>query len=155
MHTGRDHEFKIYPLAAEAIECWLNTPELEGGRPASTSPFLLPSRRSDDGQMSVSTLTRLFQNCCRTAGITTLHNLHAMRHYHAQVLYENHNDLSAISVDMGHSSEAITKAVYIQQDAKTILDGLKRPTAWDNKHREVDRLRATLQRIRPWQQPGQ
>lgn len=169
VRQGAASEFKIYPAAAAAIESWLNTAEAEGGRPCTGSPFLLPSRRSDDGQLSVSSLTRLFHDCCKAADFPSngLHNLHALRHYHAQVLYEHKNDISAISMDLGHSSENITKAVYIKQDTRAVINHLKRPASWDatstdtapprdkgppcqssSKKEKVRRLHETIQQLR-------
>ena len=73
------HEFRLFPLARRHIEEWLNTPHTSGGRPPSPSPFLFPSGRTDDGQMSVSALTTLFRSCCRRAGLGPhCHNLHAI-----------------------------------------------------------------------------
>ena len=62
---AKTHEFRLFPLARRHVEEWLNTPAAQGGRPPSPSPFLFPSARTDDGQMSVSTLTALFWACTR------------------------------------------------------------------------------------------
>lgn len=62
--------FQIQPVQRRDIDAWLNTPEENGGRPRGPSPFLLPSASLDNGQMSVSTLTRIFKQICKRAGFT-------------------------------------------------------------------------------------
>ena len=102
---AKTHEFKMFPLGQRCVEAWLNTPTSQGGRPASPSPFLIPSARTDDGQMSVSVLTRIFKACCLRAGFGDgpRCHLHAMRHYHMQQLKVLGNDDTMIQAQAGHA----------------------------------------------------
>lgn len=142
----KTHSFKIFPSAATQIATWLNKPPAEGGRPPSPSPFLFPSSRTDDGQMSVSTLTRLFKACCRRAGFggTVRSHLHAMRHYHLQRLKELGNEDSLIQAQAGHEDPKTLKT-YIDRSAST--RNLTTPSAWENTLTEpppvMDRKRKT------------
>lgn len=125
------HDFKLFPLARGCIDAWLNSSPKFGGRPPSPSLFLLPSARTDDGQMSVSMLTRLFKACCLRAGLenSTRCHLHAMRHYHMQRLKELGNEDSAIQVQAGHE-DIRTMHTYTDRSVAMVSRTLRTPVTW-------------------------
>lgn len=126
------HRFVLHDVTRKAIERWLNTPEAEGGRMQTPSKFLFPSSRTDDGQMSVSALTKTFRNICIRAGMDPkedrLH-LHAMRHTCAHRLAEKGNTPQQIAAQLGHKSSKTTEG-YLRDSHENIARKLVAPVTW-------------------------
>lgn len=129
---SRMHKFMIHPAAARAIEDWLNSAEVEGGRPRCPSPYLFPSRTKDNGQLSHSELRRIFLTICKKAGFEgdPRCHLHAMRHSFAHSLENTGNTTKAISVALGHRSTAVTEAVYLRDTTEQICKTITNPSSW-------------------------
>ena len=127
------HPFRVQGVLRQCVEKWLNTPENEGGRPTGPSPFLLPSATADNGQMSPSTLTRIFADICDRAGFRgdPRAHLHAMRHSSAHRLARQGNQPKQISVFLGHKSVAVTTEVYLRDDVETVYSEITLPNEWN------------------------
>lgn len=128
------HRFILHANAKNAIETWLNANEDAGGRPNSPSHFLLPSGRTDNGQMSVSLLTKIFKAVCCRAGFD-LHDkrmhLHAMRHTCAHRLAELKNSPQQIAAQLGHKSTKTTE-IYLTDSYKNITSTMTTPQEWES-----------------------
>jgi integrase len=124
--------FKIHGVTRIRLEEWLNTPEEEGGRPRGPSPFLFPSATMDNGQMSTSTLTKIFKDICTRAGFEgdPRAHLHAMRHTYAHMLKAKGNNVKQISVSLGHASVQVTDSVYLRDTFDQGVAGLVIPEHW-------------------------
>ena len=129
---GKWHRFPLPVALRSAIEDWLNTPECKGGKPHGPSSFLLPSGRVDNGQMSTTTLTRIFKDVCNRAGFggDPRAHLHAMRHSCAHTLQKNGNSTKQISLLLGHKSVAVTEAVYLRDSVENTCAGMVLPSHW-------------------------
>lgn len=126
------HRFQVYPILKRQLEEYLNSPETQGGRPCGPSPFLFPSSNIDQGQMSASTLNRIFKEICARAGFQNDKrcHLHAMRHSCAHELYEKGNSSRQISLVLGHRSQQITEKVYLRDTVERGCANMKLPTEW-------------------------
>lgn len=133
MEKGRKvRTFPIFPGVQPLVEAWLNTSEASGGRMVSPSPYLFPSQRTDNGQMSVSCLDRLFKGICKRAGIDpSKAHPHIMRHTCAHRLLEMGNTSRQIAAYIGHSSSATTEKYYLRDTTENITDSMNLPWAPD------------------------
>lgn len=125
--------FQIYANVREALQNWLNTVESKSGRPSGPSPFLFPSLESDNGQMSTTTLSRVFRDICIRAGFKDDDNrlhLHAMRHSCAHLLSKRGNTAKQISLVLGHSTTQITESVYLRDNVERGCADLAVPKEW-------------------------
>jgi integrase len=110
---------------------WLNTPERDGGRPCCASPYVFPSALLDMGQLSPSSLGRIFRDICHLAKFDLANDprchLHAMRHTYAHALEKASNSVKQISVAMGHKSVNVTSTVYLRESRQALLKGITAP----------------------------
>lgn len=105
--------FPLFPSVQEHLEKWLNTIPAEGGRPWGPSPYLFPSDRVDNGQMSTSTLMRIFVRLCTNAGIDKARaHPHILRHSCAHRLLEAGNTARQIAAYIGHSQSSTTEKFW-------------------------------------------
>lgn len=131
LHT---QPFRIHSSLRTHAEAWLNTDEKDGGRPRGPSPFLLPSAQTDNGQMSPSTLGRIFTDICKAAGFggdPRVHP-HAMRHSFAHSLARQGNSAKQISIALGHRSTQVTNDVYLRDNVERGCQGMVLPTHWNS-----------------------
>lgn len=126
------HKFPMQVALRTRIEDWLNTSEADGGRPRGPSPFLFPSNQIDNGQMSTTTLDRIFKDVCKRAGLgsDSRCHLHAMRHSCAHSLSKQGNSTKQISLVLGHSSTAVTEKVYLRDTVEHGCADLVVPSHW-------------------------
>lgn len=132
----KQHRFMLHATLRRCIEAWLNTPECEGGRPVTPSPFLLPSQKRDQGQMSTTRLSNIFKCVCERAGFAPTDrrcHLHAMRHSCAHFLQKQGNTAKQISLVLGHASSKITEDVYLRDNVERAVQNMKVPEAWTDK----------------------
>ena len=137
----RAHTFLLHYPAKQAIENWLNTAEDQGGRPNTASAFLLPSSKTDDGQLSVSALSHAFKMMCERAGIPKSSgkcHLHALRHTHAHRLRDAKNEGRVITASLGHSDPKTT-CLYLRDAAVSVAAELTVPPNWQPPQKVVDR----------------
>lgn len=157
----RLHTFLLHHPARVAIEAWLNTPEGAGGRPRHPSAFLVPSARTDDGQLSVSSLARWFGRLCARAGIprsTGKCHLHALRHTHAHRLREAKNEARVITASLGHRDPKTT-SLYLRDAMATVAEGMTLPAGWGAppppKRRSSSDHRLAHEVLREWKRQQQ
>lgn len=120
--------FPIFPGVQVIMERWLNTPPDDGGRPLGPNPYLFPSHRTDNGQMSVTTLTRIFHRLCAMAGIDQNRaHPHILRHTCAHRLLDMGNTSRQIAAYLGHSNSTITERFYLQDSVENITRDMRLP----------------------------
>ena len=96
--------------------------------------------RNSDKPMSVSTITRVFRDAKRKAGIKKGHGIHTLRHCFATHLLESGYDLRRIQILMGHRSLSTTM-VYLHV-SNTAISSIASP---------LDRIMATDTVTTPWE----
>lgn len=129
---ARWHQFKMFQSVRKHLEDWLNMAEADGGRPEGPSPFVFPSGKIDNNQMSATALTKIFKNVCTRAGFggDQRAHLHAMRHSCAHLLSAKGNSTKQISLVLGHRSVTITDSVYLRDNVESGCSNMVLPTHW-------------------------
>ena len=155
----KNRTFPIFPGVRILLEKWLNTSEVEGGRPHSPSPYLFPSEKTDNGQMSVSTLDRLFRKLCQECNIEkSMSHPHILRHSCAHRLLEMGNTSRQIAAYLGHSSASTTEKYYLRDTTENITSTMNLPWADPKKESKPDAseppLNISLQTLSNEDQPS-
>lgn len=79
------------------------------------SPFVFPSPKNPSVPLNPIRVTENMRNLCRRLNIEQ-RGYHSLRHTHATLAIANKCDIKALSQRLGHSSTAITLAIYYHPD---------------------------------------
>jgi hypothetical protein len=105
--------FILHERVRELIYIWL-TKE----RPASSSPYLFPSRSGFVGHISSTSVRTIFTSMCKDSGLIGKHlHLHSLRHTYAHMLLESGNTVNIVSKLLGHSNTSTTESYYLKENA--------------------------------------
>lgn len=116
---GKGQKARVVPTAPTLARLLL---EYLYSRPAWQGPELLLSAYGAGarGQLTAAGLRMVLMRRCKEAKMPYLHP-HAWRHGFAMAFLNGGADLSAVSAMMGHSSTAVTQAVYASWQTRGLL----------------------------------
>lgn len=116
--TGKGGHARMVPVSRRAVQALTRWIEVRGGKAASGSPFLFPSRNSHLGRV------RLFQMLKELAVRADLPpkklSPHVLRHAFATHLLEGGADLRVVQTLLGHADIATTQ-IYTHVDSARLV----------------------------------